>query len=48
MSELGLLQTVEEKLADLAKDAHGAVSGEYATALNNLALTLKKQVRFFV
>ena len=48
MSELELLQTVKEKLADLAKDAHGADSAEHATALNNLALTLEKQVRFFV
>ena len=46
MSELELLQSVKEKLADLAKDNHGADSTEYAAALNNLAETYRAQVRF--
>ena len=46
MSELEMLQTVDEKLVDLARNAHGEESAEFATTVNNLAATLENQVCF--
>ena len=44
MSELEMLQRVREKLVGLARSTHGEESAEFATNINDLALTLKKQV----
>ena len=52
MNDLGLLQeklvqTVQEKLVDLTRDARGESTG-FAFQLKNLAGTLGKQVRFML